>query len=657
MVRLLALLALLWPVVAVAQPSSAPGCPPSNCTRPVNLSGGAVINGLAPVNGGTRPPYGSDDSTIPLPAGASWQANGLTLQSQDATAGYALWQQVQSAVLPLDSIGLFVSAAAIQAGGTSYVNGDTITLTGGVVLTVTNASGGVIQASGVSITTPNMFACAPSNPVAQLQTSGSGSGATFNLTLLKPTGYGMRLLTRCYAGKALNVVRSDTGEASDIGFLSDGSLDVATLDGFTSGGVPIAQYSVYSAGVNPRVAKWYDQGGGSNDATQSTAANRPVIFPGRLHGNSRSIMFDGRATSSWDPTSATFLALPAGVSLAGNNSTIATLAGVPSDNFQFVSLIHIGAQSSTPLIYLDVSPNGMQCQNNSSNKINGSGAPDEATFYLCTSGASATTFYVGNTVSTGAAGSSSTFSGGALGEVWNSTASFPMDESLVILVPWALTGAQQSALQASVAATFKAPPQREGVIVAVGDSHMEDWGYPYQQTLLRQAASMLGRPDISFVDTALAGAAISVFVGSSVLSNVVVPTLNAYDSNKFLLIEGGYNDLGGGQTVAQVEASYTSLAGTAHGVSAKVICDTDTVRNATLTINQNIQAIAAWMRATPSVCDYVFDPQKYSIFNAASGPWNLPWFEQQDSAHHLTAGGNSLAATILNGLLSTLIVK
>ena len=88
--------------------------------------------------------------------------------------------------------GAVVTAVVVVSGGSSYVNGDTITLnytpsgnTGNArtVLTVTNASGGVIQTGGVSLTTPGSWQ--QPNTVAgggtQQVTSGSGTGAMFTV--------------------------------------------------------------------------------------------------------------------------------------------------------------------------------------------------------------------------------------------------------------------------------------------------------------------------------------------------------------------------------------------------------------------------------------------------------------------------------------------
>lgn len=80
------------------------------------------------------------------------------------------------------------SAVAINAAGTGYTVGNTLSVTGGigsvpVELTVStvNGSGGV---TGVTITNAGDYTTTPTNPVSV--TGGSGSAATFNLTFVRP---------------------------------------------------------------------------------------------------------------------------------------------------------------------------------------------------------------------------------------------------------------------------------------------------------------------------------------------------------------------------------------------------------------------------------------------------------------------------------------
>ena len=104
-----------------------------------------------------------------------WAGGSPTIQAIGGGAGPRL--------CPKDD----VTSATIATGGTGYAVNDTVTLGGGsngvfvspAVLTVTSVSGGVI--TGVSITGTGPYTQTVSNPLAPSATSGSGTGATFNL--------------------------------------------------------------------------------------------------------------------------------------------------------------------------------------------------------------------------------------------------------------------------------------------------------------------------------------------------------------------------------------------------------------------------------------------------------------------------------------------
>ena len=76
--------------------------------------------------------------------------------------------------------------------------------------------------------------------------------------------YGLRKLRNAYAGKAANVRRSSDNTSIDIGFDASGNLDTAAMMVFVGSG-------------NGYIVKWYDQSGGGNDLTQSTASMQPQI--------------------------------------------------------------------------------------------------------------------------------------------------------------------------------------------------------------------------------------------------------------------------------------------------------------------------------------------------------------------------------------------
>lgn len=79
----------------------------------------------------------------------------------------------------LQLTGVWSSAIAGSAAGTGYVTGDTINLGNGLTISVTAVAGNVTGATFVNY---GAIASAPSNPVAQVSTSGLGTGASFNIT-------------------------------------------------------------------------------------------------------------------------------------------------------------------------------------------------------------------------------------------------------------------------------------------------------------------------------------------------------------------------------------------------------------------------------------------------------------------------------------------
>lgn len=97
-------------------------------------------------------------------------------------------------------------SATVQAGGTNYAVGDTITAAGGTALsqpifTVATLSGSAVAT--VTVTYPGFYTATPSNPVAQGSTSGSGTSCTLNVTYNVPASLDYRAVLTDQAGSFL----------------------------------------------------------------------------------------------------------------------------------------------------------------------------------------------------------------------------------------------------------------------------------------------------------------------------------------------------------------------------------------------------------------------------------------------------------------------
>lgn len=113
---------------------------------------------------------------------------------------------------------------AIATGGTGYNFGDTLNFGNGLVLTVNAATAGVVTAWGVAAVGAITSGSVPSNPIAPISTSGSGTGATINAS---------------WGVVAANIINGGAGylSAPTVVFSPTGATATATL-GFASNGNP-----------------------------------------------------------------------------------------------------------------------------------------------------------------------------------------------------------------------------------------------------------------------------------------------------------------------------------------------------------------------------------------------------------------------------------
>lgn len=340
------LIALFFLLAPLAWAADLPYIPPgSGSPAQAGTAGCNSVNCQA-VFADRRAPTINDDVTGNYYPGSSWCVQNPVHQCWKNISnglGQAVWQPRAVPPLPADVLGLYVSAApAIQAAGTGYNVGNTITLPGGVVLTVATLTGGAgTGVATVTVTTPNMYACAATDPVAQSVTSGGGTGATFNLaSVLKfPFAYGRIRMSRCYTtsgrntGNLMVVTNSVTGATTSIPYVPGTNVYDWPI---AVGPLQMAEYTAYNTGPTPNVTTLYDQGGttdyaGSNttDATQATLAQAPVIFPGKISGNAPPITFNanGPSGSNGFSPSITKLTLPAAVSISGANAAVISAGG------------------------------------------------------------------------------------------------------------------------------------------------------------------------------------------------------------------------------------------------------------------------------------------------------------------------------------------
>lgn len=149
--------------------------------------GAAEPGATAGIPIGAGAPRSTGDATD---AGASASAaNSGPVHIHGDSPRQRLWNAIVAAVQDNLASGKFISAAAVQAGGTGYTVGDVLTIVGGtatVAATVTVATisggGGTGPVATVTVTLAGNYSVAPSNPAAV--TGGTGANCTLNLTVI-----------------------------------------------------------------------------------------------------------------------------------------------------------------------------------------------------------------------------------------------------------------------------------------------------------------------------------------------------------------------------------------------------------------------------------------------------------------------------------------
>jgi lysophospholipase L1-like esterase len=122
--------------------------------------------------------------------------------------------------------------------------------------------------------------------------------------------YFTKLLNTDYTGPCLNVTSVVSGTSFDVGFNSDGELDVEYLDSKLKN----------STGL---VNTWYDQSGNGNHAT-SSGTNRPVLSPQALIGDLFAVIFEMTSDYNGVPQEQ-YLTIPTTVTGQTNSVTMGAL--------------------------------------------------------------------------------------------------------------------------------------------------------------------------------------------------------------------------------------------------------------------------------------------------------------------------------------------
>lgn len=479
----------------------------------------------------------------------------------------------------------------------------------------------------------------------------TAGGAPLDLVTGAAAAYGVVKLRQAYAGNCIRVINA-SAVTLDIPFnASTNMLDTSVLDGHLAGGTGTVDII-------------YDHTANGLDATQTVAANRPIIALDTINGI-RVVTFDSISRGANPALVSKFMNLPVGLSVVprlacvfavGNTfygaqtSTWLTLG--PSndllccgniDSFPGIPCLYCGNISNV----IDRADPAVMCWNVNNNV--------SAVWCNNQTQAGITNGRGGVAVTTGAIGNSATTGFGPGDFMFGA----------MIIYPTAPTALQITNIRASLMQLFNIPPQIMDTMVAMGDSIDAGQGNTFGRNRHNQSFSLYSIPLRSY-NMGISGSVVGpVSVVTSSLARITFVMNTLYNSairNFIVSTQAGINDVGGAnRTAVATYADMVSLGTTAksYGTNVKVIACTilpSGITNSNSGGGPNeIQRLAlngmirgGWKTWADALCDFDANPIMGVATNLAQASLYA------DGTHPTALGYSYLAnqhAAVVNSLL------
>jgi hypothetical protein len=205
-----------------------------------------------------------------LQASSSLSASALVskLAQSNLNTESSLAANIQLAKLPSSSLnagGTLVGDAFITRLFAASLNGNGSIFANPLITKFAASSlngGASLNASALVSKLPSSSLTGVGTLAAELTVT--GSALLLDLYPNAAAAYSLRKLRTAYAGSAIRVRRSSDNTEQNIGFVNN-ILDTSALSTFCGGG-------------NGFITTWYDQSGNARNATQTTAANQPLVY-------------------------------------------------------------------------------------------------------------------------------------------------------------------------------------------------------------------------------------------------------------------------------------------------------------------------------------------------------------------------------------------
>ena len=141
-----------------------------------SVTGNAIVDGNIAPDFSTTPPIGRNPFVGSAVGSVTISSSGYA-----TTVPAVIFSGGSPNATAIASASLAATSISVAAGGSGYAVNDTISLGNGVVVEVTTLSGSAVTGLSFVNTGAIFFGSTPTNPVAQVSTSGSGTGFTGNI--------------------------------------------------------------------------------------------------------------------------------------------------------------------------------------------------------------------------------------------------------------------------------------------------------------------------------------------------------------------------------------------------------------------------------------------------------------------------------------------
>ena len=353
-----------------------------------------------------------------------------------------------------------------------------------------------------------------------------------------------------YSGACLRIENEATTGETDIGFDSDGNLDIQAMNEALGG-------------QRGRVAVWYDQSGNGHDLT-ATGAGRPLISTVPDENGTLSVIFETSIISGFSDDPQQFMSIPSTLSGTTDDISVSIYSKVWS-SYRASPMVQLGdgANSTSVGMSAQNGVNSIAAYQNDSLRVTSNFTPQiDDTFLTATFGSSDVKMYFNDEeqeTATGSATAGQSFSGGIIGGGLDNFLSGDSSEEFggammkgVSIYSGEMLLLEYRNLFRALCLDKELKPQIRGRIVYDGDSIVEGDGADEFQCWPRVSMDLCEYPHRGYL-VARSGGTIStqLDIQSRWLSNIQ----RDYEPYNINVLSIGTNDIGNGSSAAAIYSS------------------------------------------------------------------------------------------------------